>query len=178
MNKKTLWITQTAIMLALLIVLQFATKSMGQFVTGSCVNFVLVMTALLVGLSSGIVVAVISPFMAFLLGIGPAFLPLVPCIAAGNAVIVIVSYLLWNKVIGRDKKYSSFVSVWIASVCKFIVLYLLVTKLAVPSLGLPEAKQAAISAMFSWPQLVTALIGGTVAAIIAPLIAKAIAKGE
>ena len=41
MNRKTLWITETAVLLALLVGLQFVTKAMGQFVTGSCVNLVL-----------------------------------------------------------------------------------------------------------------------------------------
>jgi len=39
--KKTIWIVRTAVCLALLLVLQVATKSLGQFVTGSCVNLVL-----------------------------------------------------------------------------------------------------------------------------------------
>ena len=43
--KKTTWIVRTAVCLALLLVLQVATKSLGQFVTGSCVNLVLAMAA-------------------------------------------------------------------------------------------------------------------------------------
>ena len=40
MNKKVRWITETAVMLALLVALQALTKGFGQFVTGSCVNAV------------------------------------------------------------------------------------------------------------------------------------------
>ena len=50
--KKTAWIARTAICLALLLCLQFATKSLGQFVTGSCVNLVIAMAALIGGLCS------------------------------------------------------------------------------------------------------------------------------
>ena len=50
--KKTAWIARTAICLALLLCLQFATKSLGQFVTGSCVNLVIAMAALIGGLIS------------------------------------------------------------------------------------------------------------------------------
>ena len=39
--KKTTWIARTAVCLALLIAVQFFTKSLGQLVTGSCVNLVL-----------------------------------------------------------------------------------------------------------------------------------------
>ena len=76
--KKTVWIARTAVCLALLIAIQFLTKSLGQLVTGSCVNLVLAIAALIGGVWSGVTVAVISPFCAYLLGIGPAFLPLVP----------------------------------------------------------------------------------------------------
>ena len=62
--KKTIWIVRTAVCLALLLVLQVATKSLGQFVTGSCVNLVLAMAALTGGVWSGVIVAVISPFCA------------------------------------------------------------------------------------------------------------------
>ena len=46
MNKKLRWITETAIMLALLVSLQALTKGFGQFVTGSCVNAILAIAAL------------------------------------------------------------------------------------------------------------------------------------
>ena len=63
MNKKVRWITETAVMLALLVALQALTKGFGQFVTGSCVNAVLAVTVLTAGLGSGIVVAVLSPVL-------------------------------------------------------------------------------------------------------------------
>ena len=59
MNKKIRWITETAIMLALLVTLQALTKPAGQFVTGSCVNVVLAMAALVGGLWSGLTIALI-----------------------------------------------------------------------------------------------------------------------
>ena len=93
--KKTIWIVRTAVCLALLLVLQVATKSLGQFVTGSCVNLVLAMAALTGGVWSGVIVAVISPFCAYALGIGPAFLLFVPCVALGNAVYAVLFALLY-----------------------------------------------------------------------------------
>ena len=41
MSKNVRWITETAVMLALLIALQALTKPLGQLVTGSCVNAVI-----------------------------------------------------------------------------------------------------------------------------------------
>ena len=61
MSKKIRWITETAVMLALLVSLQAFTKPMGQLVTGSCVNAVLAVSALVGGLGCGLTVALISP---------------------------------------------------------------------------------------------------------------------
>ncbi|MEG1801315.1 MAG: hypothetical protein RR273_05000, partial [Oscillospiraceae bacterium] len=70
-NTKTLKIVQTGIFLALLIVFQVTTKSLGQLVTGSLVNFTLIGSVLAVGLWGGLAVAIVSPVLASLLGIGP-----------------------------------------------------------------------------------------------------------
>ena len=72
MNKKTLWITETAVMIALLVALQWATKPLGQFVTGSCVNLVLGVSVLVGGLWCGLTVALVCSFLAFRRGSGPA----------------------------------------------------------------------------------------------------------
>ena len=101
MNKKVLWITETAVLLALLIVLQWVTKPLGQIVTGSCVNAVLAVTALLVGLGGGLTVALVSPVCAYLLGIAPNLVA-VPAIMVGNAVFVVALKLLCGKALWRQ----------------------------------------------------------------------------
>lgn len=102
--KKTTWIAQTAVCLALLIALQLLTRSLGQLVTGSCVNLVLAVAALLGGIWSGVTVALVSPFCAYLLGIGPAFFPLVPCVALGNAVYAVLFGLLVGKCLQKSRR--------------------------------------------------------------------------
>lgn len=181
MNKKLRWITETAILLALLVTLQVLTKPMGQLVTGSCVNGILAITVLLAGLSSGITVALVSPVLAFLLGIAPQILT-VPAIMAGNAVYVVVLHFL----AGNDsRKWLRQILAWIvAAVSKFAVLYAVVVWLicgvfsqALLSAGVLKAPMlTALPATFSWPQLVTALIGGAVALLIAPVLRKALHK--
>ena len=105
MNKKIRWITETAVMLALLVCLQALTKPMGQLVTGSCVNAVLAVSALVGGLICG----------------------------------VLSENLLASGVMKA-----------------------------------PMLK--ALPATFSWPQLITALVGGAVALAIAPVLGKALHK--
>ena len=181
MNKKIRFITETAVMLALLVSLQALTKPMGQLVTGSCVNAILAVSALVGGLSSGLVVALVSPVLAFLLGIAPQILT-VPAIMAGNAVYVVLLSLLADK---NGKNMVKQIVAWVvAAAAKFVTLYLIVVKvicgvmaaslLAAGTLKEPMLK--ALPATFSWPQLFTALIGGAVALVIVPTLRKALKK--
>lgn len=169
MRKKIKWITQTAVLVALLVILQALTKPAGQIVTGSCVNTVLAVGALCAGLASSLSVAVLSPFFAFLLGIGPAFFPLTPIIALANAGYVL---LLWR--FARGGRWKSLPGMIVASGAKFACLYLLVVQVVCRFMALKPQQVATFTKMFSFPQLITALIGCAVAWVVAPLVKKAI----
>ena len=181
MNKKIRWITETAVMLALLVSLQALTKPMGQIVTGSCVNAILAISALVGGLSCGLTVALISPVLAFLLGIAPQILT-VPAIMVGNSVYVVLLHYLADS---AGKNLVRQAAAWgIAAVGKFATLYLLVAKLICGVLAgslleaglMKEPMLKALPATFSFPQLFTALIGGAIALVIVPLLKKALKK--
>lgn len=173
-TSKIRWITTTAIFIAMLVTLQSVTKPMGQYVTGSMVNMVLVMSTLTAGLASGVTVALLSPVFAFILGIGPAFVQLVPFVALGNLVLVLVWGIVCSK--GLDIK-NMVISLAAGAVLKFGTLYIGIIKVAIPMLLTLNEKQAAmIGASFSYPQLVTAAIGGFIAMLIAPTVKKAIRK--
>ena len=184
MNKKILKITETAVMLALLIALQAITKPLGQIVTGSCVNAVLAITVMLVGFGGGISVALISPVCAFLLGIAPNFVTVLP-IMIGNVCFVVLLKLIAGE--SFKPYWRQPVALIVAAAVKFGVLYFLVVVvicglasgallgqkigeivvLAPPMLDM-------LPAMFTWPQLITALIGGAVALLITPVLKKAL----
>ena len=166
--KKTSWIARTAICLALLLCLQFATKSLGQLVTGSCVNLVIAMAALIGGLWSGVAVAAVSPFCAYLLGIG-----LVPCVALGNAVYALAFGGLVRAFLLKKKVLAAIISMVLGAALKFLALYLVLVKLVAPNV-VPQAKYAVVTASFTWPQLITALIGGALALLVGPLVMKAL----
>lgn len=181
MNKKIRWVTETAIMLALLVTLQALTKGFGQFVTGSCVNAVLAVAVLVGGLGCGLTVALISPVLAFLLGIAPQILT-VPAIMAGNAVFVLLLHFVADR---SGKNVVRQIIAWLAAaVSKFAVLYAIVVWLICGVLAesllasgmLKKPMLSALPATFSWPQLVTALIGGAVALVIVPVLRKALHK--
>mgnify|MGYP001781920472 CR=1 FL=1 len=166
--KKTVWIARTAVCLALLIAIQFLTKSLGQLVTGSCVNLVLAIAALIGGVWSGVTVA-------YLLGIGPAFLPLVPCVSLGNAVYAVLFALLVGGFLQKKKLPAAYGSMVLAAAAKFAALYLVLVRLVAPAV-IPAAKLSTVTAAFTWPQLLTAVIGGVLACLIAPVLCRALEK--
>jgi len=163
--RKALWITQTAVMLALLITFQAATGPLGnQFITGSLVNMVLFITVMMFGVYSGIIVAVLSPFMAFVFGIGPAFPIILPFISLGNAVLVLAWHFVAHK---KGTMLFSTIGVAAGAIAKFAVLYVGIVLIVAPNvLGLPPA--APIYWMFSIPQLITASIGGAISLAVVP----------
>ena len=181
MNKKIRWITETAVMLALLVCLQALTKPMGQLVTGSCVNAVLAVSAMVGGIGCGLVVALCSPVLAYLLGIAPQILT-VPAIMVGNTVFVVLLSVLADK---TGKNIVKQVIAWLAAAAaKFASLYAIVVWLICGVLSenllasgvMKEPMLKALPATFSWPQLFTALIGGAVALAITPVLRKALHK--
>lgn len=181
MNQKIRWITQTAVLLALLVCLQALTKPLGQLVTGSCVNAVLAVAALMGGMGCGLVVALCSPVLAYLLGIAPQILT-VPAIMVGNSVFVVALCLLADP---SGKNIIKQGIAWLtAAAAKFAALYAIVVWLIcgvlseqLLSSGAMKAPMLkALPATFSWPQLFTALIGGAVALAIVPVLRKALRK--
>ncbi|WP_432408869.1 ECF transporter S component [Wukongibacter sp. M2B1] len=172
MSKRVMWITRTATFIALLIVMQVFTSSFGNtIITGSIVNFILIMSVMTCGFMTGLTVAVVSPIFAKFVGIGPLWV-LIPFIIAGNIILV----LMWNFIGNRNfgKKYiSNIFAVVVAAAAKFLVLYISIVQVVIPLfLKLPEPKASVISNVFSFPQLLTALIGGMLAVNILPVIQK------
>lgn len=180
MKKNVLWLTETAVMLAVLITMQMITKPMGQLVTGTCVNAVLGITALVCGVSSGAVVALVSPIVAFLLGIAPQVLT-VPAIMIGNFVLVLV--LGWRSK-NTNRMWISILRCVCAAVAKFVVLYILVVQIIcniatdffMQSGTLKPPMVNVLTTTFAWPQLITALMGSIIAIWIAPLLRRVLHK--
>lgn len=186
MSKRIRWITQTAVLLAMLIVLQAVTKPLGQIVTGSCVNTILAIATLLCGISSGITIAMLSPIFAFLLGIAPQIIT-VPAIMTGNFVFVLLLGMLAGGTV--NSRLRQFAAWFTAATAKFAILYILVVQIICglasgallgQKLGenvlLAPPMLEKLPAMFTWPQWITALIGGGLALLITPALRKALKK--
>ena len=184
-------ITETAMLLALLICLQWAGSLIAdqmtkQLVTGTMVNCVLAVSVLVVGMGGGVTIALISPIFAFLLGIAPNFITVLP-IMLGNTCFVVLLRLIT----GRSMRplWRRPVALVTAAAVKFGVLYLLVVEVicgaasgallgkklgSVVLLAPPMLKMLPV--MFAWPQLVTALLGGGLALAITPVLRKSLKR--
>ncbi len=189
MHQKIRKLTYTGLLLALLICLQWAGSQIPsplvkQLTTGTMVNCVLAVTVLLVGRSSALAIALLSPVFAFLLGIAPQIITVLPIMAGNTVYILILGFLLGNT---PKPLWRNCLALGLAALAKFIVLYLLVVvlicDLAAPTLlgqkvgeyvllGPKMLLANALPLMFSWPQLVTALSGGTLALLITPALRK------
>ncbi len=151
----TRWITRSAILLAL--TLAFQMIGLPQPVTGPAVNAMLILSALLAGPASGVIIGCLTPIIAWQRGILPPPLgPMIPFIALGNAVLVILFALL--------RKRHPVLGVAAGAVAKFAIL--------AAAVQLVVSVPPPIAAAMGFPQLITALAGGAIA-----LLAYRVLKG-
>lgn len=129
-----------------------------QWLTGPMINAILIITLLLAGLRSAIVVCLLPSLMALSGGLLPVVLaPAVPFIMFGNIILVLSVDWFYNNLNGT-KGY--WLGVAVGASLKFIFLFLSVYWLSglIKSEFIAKAMQ-----MMSWPQLVNALAGGLIA---------------
>jgi hypothetical protein len=140
--------------LVLLSVAIFAPLAHSQIITGFIVNATLFIAAATLGLEGAIMIGVLPSFFALLTGTLPLTLaPLIPFIILSNAVLVITFVSL--------KKTSYWFKMVVAASFKFI--FLSAISLVVIKLLFSGKIVLAAATMLSWPQLLTALIGGALA---------------
>lgn len=150
MKGKLNLLTKAAVLLAIALVFQLT--KMGQYVTGTGVNAVLITAVGICGLPWAAAIGFMTPMLAVLLGVQPpAAVVLVPFIIAGN--------ILYAVLFSMIRKYNDYIAVIAAAAVKFALLYM-AANLIIDNLPAP------IKLAFSFPQLITALAGGAVAIIV------------
>jgi hypothetical protein len=162
-NKSILKLTQTSILLAIALVFQMVGSrfpGINQYIVGSMINAVLLLTTYICGTFYGAAIAVLTLWTALLAGqLKPALAPFIPFIMLGNLILVLCFGVLCGK--GNLGKY---IGVIMAAAAKFIFLYLSAVKLIfVFKLSIPAPAVKALSVSMGITQLFTALIGGILA---------------
>jgi hypothetical protein len=181
-KNQLLWITTTAVLLALIVVAQIipfpGTVLLRQFFTGSLVNLILITAASSIGLSSGVTLSVLSPILAFLFGILAAPV-MIPVIIIGNVIVVVITWWFFKTAQNRKNKNEMLVlvisGVILGAVVKCAFLWVTTAKIITPILVSKSAKSALVHLLnlsMSWPQAIAALIGGILALLVLPSIKK------
>lgn len=176
-NRKVIWITRTALFLAITIIAQFIGKSIGvpiigQLFTGILVNMSLIVAGIVVGLSSGCTIAVLSPFLAFLFGM-MKLAPAIPVVMVGNLAIVILTALIYKRFSNGSldvfaQNLLQFVGMVIGAAAKCALMWLSALYILPLFITVPPI----IVTSFGIIQAVTGSAGGLLALIIIPSLLK------
>lgn len=152
-------LTGSGLLLAVMIIFQSLRLMMpippfaNTFLIGSLVHACLILCLFRFGIRYSLLLGIVAPMIAFLQGMLPA-MPLVIPIVVGNVVYLIVSYFL-------DFKLPRILAIFIASICKALILYGLI-QLFLHWLLLPAPVAKALLFVMSWPQVITGSIGGLI----------------
>jgi hypothetical protein len=147
-------LTQAAVFLAIAIAIQWF--RLPQLATGTAINAILLLAGTLISIGWGMTIGLITPIVAIAVGIMPPVLLFVSFfIALGNA-----SYVLIFSKLYKDDLRSKVMAISIGSLVKFAILAIAANII----LTLPPV----ITTMLTFPQILTAVLGGIVATLLIP----------
>lgn len=139
-------------LLALLVIPPFFIHN--QFITGPLVNAILLSSAVIGSGTVGVTYGLLPSTIALTSGLLPSPLaPMVPFIMLGNAIYVVIFKYFYAK--------NTLIAIFTGSIAKFAFLNACVFWV-LPNL-LKNKFLSKVAVMMSWPQLVTAVVGGVIA---------------
>ncbi|WP_139903545.1 ECF transporter S component [Clostridium thermarum] len=172
-------LTRTSLLLALAIVFQTIGRAypiLSQFFVGPMVNTIFIVCLIMNGLGWSVLVAMLTPVLAWSLGQLPQPLgPIIPVIALGNITFIIVFHF-GRKLIKREMLLTDLISVICAAFLKFCVIFFGV-KALLQLLSLAQQAEKAATKLMGINQFITALAGGIIALAIVKLMENRL-KGQ
>ena len=160
-------ITITAVLLAISIVSQFF-KNTSVYITGPIINACLILAVMSAGIVCGIILSIITPVTAFFITGSPimqAIPAIIPCVMAGNIILVLGVGLIIKKMKGNGGMIAGMAA---GSVLKALFMGIIISLILIPNL-LPvkmEKMMGVFQTTFSITQLITAVIGSVYAFIL------------
>ena len=154
-------LTRAALLLALTLVFQSmrfvipVTPFASTFVIGSLVNSCLLLAVETSGLLSAVSISIVAPIVAYVQGLLPIPVLVLP-IACANILLVTVYAVL------KARRWTALICAATVKTC-FLYLGLL---LLLDFVDLPQKLTANLLFVMSWPQFVTAVIGGILATMV------------
>ena len=165
-KKETVNIAYGAIFIALLIIFQYITSFFSnQLLTGICVNSILALSAFKTDLKTMFGIAVISPILAFLLGIGPKIPLFIPFLIISNCIFVYFIWLGFDYSQKRDKHSFVFIflGICLGAILKSIFIFLSSIYILPLFLVLNKMQKMMLSSAFSFTACCSAILGGFLA---------------
>lgn len=155
-------ITGTAVLLAVALLAQALRlfvpipTTVSMFLIGTIVGLAMVMATWRYGTTSGLIIAWVTPVVAFMQGMLP-FMPFIPIVGLGSSVFVLLAYVM--------KGRNSILAAIICALGKAAVLYGGFTILFM-GIHIGGPIRTAILFSMGWPQLVTGVLAVLFAALI------------
>jgi len=144
-------VVRTAVVAALAVGIQ--ALNLSQMITGPAINAILYIASIFIGPISGLMVGLVTPWVALLTGI-MQLVPAVPVIMVGNAVLCLVA--------GYLDRFNRYLAMGLAAVCKFIAMTVGIKILIGRGTNVPGP----VYSVLTINQLVTALLGAVLASIV------------
>ena len=126
-----------------------------QQVTGPIINALLFIAVVMLGIKQTLPICFVPSIMAFMAGLLlPVMIPIVPFIMLANVVLVVSFSYFYQK--------NFWLGIGIASFAKFIFIWSTTSAIANLFIKTPAIVNK-VAQLMSWPQLVSALLGGLLA---------------
>ena len=171
------WSSKYTAQLAILtsFTISFELIGLPQPITGPFINAILLLTAMIINTTAGVLLGCITPIVALLRGQLPAALAsIVPCIILANAILVIIFckiHTLFRVPDYTTKRYLiNTLALFCASLCKFLLLAFS-AKILLPIVFGTVLPEIFITAM-TFPQFFTAMVGGIFALFLFKLLTR------
>ncbi len=131
-----------------------------QWITGPIINAILILSLLILGVRSAVFIALIPSIMALSGGLLPVILaPVVPFIMLSNIIFIFSIEYFQRYSWSFAKRY--WIGVTVGSFLKF--LFLLTSVNWIGHILIKQELLIKVAQMMSWPQFVTAMLGGLIA---------------
>ncbi|CDF59373.1 ECF transporter S component [Thermobrachium celere] len=172
MISKTNKIVYSSLLLAIGIVFQIIGRNIpqfNQFLVGPIINSILILTAFICGRWWGVGVGTLTPLLAWFVGqLATPLAPFIPFIMIGN-----ILYVLTFSLFIQGNMIKRAIGVILGALIKFVFLTFASTKLIkLVGLSFPPKIAKVLATSMSFPQLITALLGGALALIIIELLRR------
>ncbi|MFH1610626.1 MAG: iron hydrogenase [Patescibacteria group bacterium] len=132
-----------------------------QWITGPLVNAALILSVYMVGARGALLIGMLPSTIALSTGLLPAMLaPMIPFIIISNSLLILVVDFIYKKSLIKNFNVNYATGLVVASGVKSLFLFL--TSSVVVGLLIKQELAVKVATMMSYPQFITAIIGGII----------------